>query len=240
MPHIETTTAGHVLEIHVNRADKLNALSPEMYRDLALALAQLDRIELDKWGPIFASGGGFPVPENGLDPFAIASARCTKPLVMAVQGYCYTWGTELMLTTDVRVAADDTRFAMLEVKRGIYPCGGATIRLPQQMGWSNAMRHLLTGEPWSAAEALRTGLVQEVVPAGQQLEAARAIALRIAAAAPLGVQAILKSSRRALLEGERAASEHMFDDLARVMRSEDAAEGVRSFIERREAQFKGR
>lgn len=259
MSHIEATAAGHVLEIRINRPEKLNALSPQMYDDLALALGQLDRsdelrvglihaegrhfsagIELDKWAPVFASGKGFQRPEGGLDPMALAGPRCRKPLVMAVQGYCYTWGVELMLTTDVRVAADDTKFAMLEVARGIYPCGGATVRLPRQMGWSNAQRHLLTGDPWTAAEAYRTGLVQEVVAPGTQLEAARRIANKIAAAAPLGVRALLKSSRLAETAGETEGLAHIMDDMPAVMGSEDAAEGVRSFLERRAASFRGR
>lgn len=258
MSHIELTTQGHVLEIRVNRPDKLNALSPEMYRDLALALGDLDRdpelrvglvhavgkhfsagIELDKWAPILAKGS-FPLPDGGIDPFGLTGARCSKPVVMAVQGYCYTWVVEHLLTTDVRVAAEDASFAMLEVKRGIYPCGGATLRLPQQMGWANAQRYLLTGDAWSAAEAYRTGLVQEVVKPGEQYRAAREIAGRIAAAAPMGVRAILKSTRMALMEGERQAAAHVFDDMPAVMRSEDAREGVQSFLERRAAVFKGR
>jgi enoyl-CoA hydratase/carnithine racemase len=129
---------------------------------------------------------------------------------------------------------------MLEVARGIYPCGGATVRLPRQMGWSNAQRHLLTGDPWSAAEAHRTGLVQEVVAPGTQLEAARTIANKIAAAAPLGVRALLKSSRLAETAGETEGLAHIMDDMPAVMRSEDAAEGVRSFLERRAASFRGR
>ncbi len=179
--------------------------------------------------------GGFPGAS-----IALTGPRCRKPVVMAAQGYCYTWGVEFMLTTDVRIAAEDTRFAMLEVKRGIYPCGGATLRLPQQMGWSNAQRYLLTGETWTAAEAYRTGLVQEVVKPGEQLAAARDLARRMASAAPLGVQAILKSSRLAQTDGEQRAAAHVFDDMAAVMRSEDAREGVQSFLERRDAVFKGR
>ncbi|WP_043764923.1 crotonase/enoyl-CoA hydratase family protein [Algiphilus aromaticivorans] len=258
MSHIETTVEGHVLAIKVNRPDKLNALSPEMYNDLALALGRLDRepelrvglihaegkhfsagVELDKWAPIFAKGDGFPCPEGGIDPFALSGPRCSKPVVMAVQGYCYTWGVEIMLNTDVRVAADDTRFAMLEVKRGIYPCGGATLRLPAQMGWANAQRYLLTGDAWSAAEAQRTGLVQEVVSPGEQLRTARAIAERMAAAAPLGVQAVLRSSRLAYQEGDAAAAARIFEDMPAVMASEDAKEGVQSFLERRDAVFTG-
>ena len=258
MSNIELAADGPVLEIRVNRPDKLNALSPEMYRDLALALGRLDQdpelrvglihaegkhfsagIELDKWAPILARGG-FPQTDGGIDPFALAGPRCSKPLVMAVQGYCYTWVVEFMLTTDVRVAADDARFAMLEVKRGIYPCGGATLRLPQQMGWANAQRYLLTGDAWSAAEAYRTGLVQEVVAPGEQYKVARDLANRIAAAAPLGVRAILKSSRLAITAGVQEAAAHVFDDLPAVMRSEDANEGVQSFRERRNAVFSGR
>lgn len=259
MSHIVVTAADHVLDIRVARPEKLNALSPEMYRDIGLALGRLDRdpdlrvgllhadgkhfssgIELDKWAPIFASGDKFPVHEGAIDPFGLTSPRCRKPLVMAVQGYCYTWGVEVMLATDVRVAADDTKFAMLEVKRGIYPCGGATVRLPQQMGWGNAQRYLLTGDAWTADEALRLGLVQEVVPAGEQYRAAHKIALKIAMAAPLGVQSVLKSTRMAVTEGQDVAIEHLFDDMAGLMRTEDAQEGVRSFMERREANYKGR
>lgn len=259
MSHIETTVDNHILEIKVNRPDKYNALSPEMYRDLGLALAMLDQnaelrvgiiyaegrnftsgIELDKWAPIFAAGEGFPLSDEIIDPFGLKGRRCRKPVVIAVQGYCYTWGVELLLNTEVRIAADDTQFAMLEVKRGIYPCGGATLRLPQQMGWSNAQRYLLTGDQWSAAEAHRLGLVQEVVPSGTQYKKAREIAEKIAKAAPLGVQAVLKSTRLASLQGEDEAIKHLFKDLTPIMNSEDAKEGVLSFLQRREAIFKGR
>lgn len=259
MSHIQVSTDGAVLEIKVNRPEKRNALSPQMYADLCLALGALDRgadlrvglihaagphfsggIELDKWAPLLAAGGAFPVPEGGVDPFALSGPRCRKPVVLAVQGYAFTWAVEMLLNTDVRVAAEDTRFAMLEVKRGIYPCGGATLRLPAQMGWGNAQRYLLTGEPWTAAQAYRTGLVQEVVPPGEQYRVARAIADQIAAAAPLGVQAVLRSSRLARAEGEQAAAARLFPDMADLMRTEDAQEGMRSFLERRDGVFKGR
>lgn len=259
MSHIETSQVGHVLEIKVNRAEKHNALSPEMYLDLARAYGELNRnpelraallyaegphftsgIELDKWAPIFASGQAFQTSEGEIDPLGLRGPRHNKPVVMAVQGNCFTWGVEIMLNTEVRVAAADTRFAMLEVKRGIFPCGGSTLRLPQQMGWGNAQRYLLTGDYWYAEESLRLGLVQEVVPAGQQVDKAREIAQKIATAAPLGVQNVLKSTRLAWNEGEAAAVADLFPSLIPVMQSEDAGEGVRSFIERREAVFKGR
>ncbi len=258
MKFVEVSIDGHIMEIFVNRPEKFNALSPEMYADLAIALGNLNAdpnlrvglihaagkhftagIELDRWLPIFKQADGFPLPDGGLDPFALSGRRCSKPLVFAAQGYCYTWGVELMLATDVRVVADDTRFGMLEVKRGIYPCGGATLRLPQQMGWSNAQRYLLTGDTWDAQESYRTGLVQEVVAAGEQYKIAREIAERMAAAAPLGVQAILRSSRMAQTDGELKAADHLFDDMPSILESEDANEGLQSFVERRDAVFKG-
>ena len=259
MAHIETKKDGAILEIKVNRPEKYNALSVEMYHDLGRAYAQLNAdpelrvallyaegkhfsagIELDKWAPIFGSGQGFPVKSDEIDPFGINGERHRKPVVIAVQGYCYTWGVEIMLNCEVRVAADDTKFAMLEVKRGIYPCGGATLRLPEQAGWSNGMRYLLTGDTWTAEQSLQWGLVQEVVEPGRQYAKAREIAERIARAAPLGVQAVLKSARLARLEGERPAAQILFEDLVPILKSEDAKEGVQSFLERREARFQGR
>lgn len=259
MPHIETQQVGHVLEIRVNRPEKHNALTPQMFGDLAKAYGELQRnpdlrvallhaegrhftsgVELDQWAPVFANGRGFDIGPGEIDPFGLAGPRHDKPVVMAMQGNCFTWGVEIMLNTEVRVAADDTRFALLEVKRGIFPCAGGTLRLPQQMGWANAHRYLLTGDCWYAPEALRLGLVQEVVPAGEQLAKAREIAARIAAAAPLGVKNALRSARKAWNEGEAAAAADLFPNLLPVMQSEDAAEGIRSFLERRDAVFVGR
>ena len=156
MSFIETTRNGHVLEIKVNRADKHNALSPEMYRDLARAYAEVSNdpelrvgllyadgkhftsgIELDKWAPIFSGGNGFSVGEGEIDPFGLKGPRHSKPVVMAMQGNCFTWGVEILLNTEVRVAADDTRFAMLEVKRGIFPCGGRLCACPNK--WDGPM-----------------------------------------------------------------------------------------------------
>ena len=259
MSHIETSREGHVMSILINRAQKMNALSVDMYQDLGRAFAELNDdpqlrvavlhaagphftagIELDQWAPYFQSGQGFPCKPGEIDPFGLVGERRRKPVVMAVQGYCFTWGVELMLNTEIRVAAQDTQFAMLEVQRGLYPCGGATLRLPQQMGWANAQRYLLTGDRWSASEALGFGLVQQVVPAGEQLQAGQALAQKIARAAPLGVQGILKAIDYARDHDQPAAVSQVFADLAPVMNSEDAAEGIQSFIERRKAVFNGR
>jgi len=163
-----------------------------------------------------------------------------KPLVMAAQGICFTIGLEIMLAADIRIVSQDIRLAVLEVKRGIYPVGGATIRLPREIGWGNAMRYILTGDEMHAAEALRLGLVQEVTENGKQFERALAIAEHIAKQAPLAVKASLLSCRRVYTEGEKQAVARLMPDLMVLMRSEDAAEGVKSFLERREAKFQGR
>lgn len=256
---IEIEQRQQVLLIGVRRPEKMNALSRDMYRMLARAFHQLEHdpelrvgviwaegahftsgVDLTDWANVFASGAPFPVGEGEIDPFSLTGPRLSKPLVIAVQGRCYTWGWELLLNTDLRVAATDTRFAMLEVRRGFYACGGATLRLPMEIGWANAQRYLLTGDELGAEDAYRLGLVQQLCAPGEQLETALALAQRVAKAAPLGVQGSLRSSRLRMLEGEAAAVGPMFRGMADVMRTEDAAEGVRSFVERRDAVFRGK
>jgi enoyl-CoA hydratase len=164
----------------------------------------------------------------------------SKPVVIAVQGTCLTLGIELILAGDVAVADETASFAQLEVSRGILPFGGATLRFPRLAGWGNAMRWILTGDRFDAAEALRLGLVQEVVAAGEQLTRAREIAHRIAAQAPLAVQATLASARLAITEGDAAAAARLGPELARLAASEDAAIGMEAFLTRTEARFVGR
>ena len=174
------------------------------------------------------------------DPWGVWAAPASRPVVMAINGLAYTLSIELALAADIVIAADDVRFRQLEIGRGILPFGGATFRAPQQLGWGNAMRFLLTAEEFGAAEALRIGLVQEVVPAGQHVERATEVAHLIAAQAPLGVQGTLANARIGRDHGAAAAREHLEQLLPELMRSEDAAEGIQSFIERREARFTGR
>ncbi len=161
-------------------------------------------------------------------------------MICAVQGRCLTIGIELMLAADIRIASSTTTFAQIEIKRGLFPFGGATFRFPREVGWGNAMRYLLTADEFGAAEALRIGLVQEVVEPGQQVTRALELAQVVAAQAPLGVRATLASARLSIAEGEEAAKRRLIPDMQPIIQSEDLKEGVQSFIERRQAKFQGR
>ena len=255
---LNVRTDGHIVLIGLNRAAKRNAFNLQMLRELSEAYTAYDADAELRCAVVYAEGdhfttgldlaevapsiqaGGQLFPPDLVDPFSLHPPRRTKPVVMAVQGYCFTLGIELILASDICVAADSTQLCQMEIKRGIAPFGGATLRFAKTCGWQNAMRYLLTADEFDAATALRIGLVQEVVPHGQQVEAALAIANRIAAQAPLAVQETLASCRLAYEESEAAANAELLPSARRLMKTEDAAEGVKSFIERRTAVFKGR
>ncbi|SLN33990.1 crotonase/enoyl-CoA hydratase family protein [Oceanibacterium hippocampi] len=249
---------GHVLMIGLDRPAKLNGFNPTMLRELAEAYSELENNAAYRVGVLYAEGenftagleldkvaahmkGGKPiVPDGEIDPLDLVRPRRTKPVVCAVQGYCYTIGIELMLAADIVVAAAGTRFSQLEVKRGIMATGGATLRMAERAGLGNAMLHLLTGDEFDAEEALRCNFVQRVVPDGDQLAHALEIAEAIAEQAPLAVQATMANARKAVEQGVEAAKAEFRPVQARLLESEDAAEGVRSFSERRQAKFTGR
>jgi len=186
------------------------------------------------------ASGAFP-PKDGdfINSFGLRPPFRSKPVVVAVQGGVKYGGHELFLASDIRVAATDTTFSQGEVTRGVFPGGGATIRMTREAGWANAMRYMLTGDEWGAEEARRLGLVQEVVPSGKQLDRAVEIAQKVAAAAPLGIRATLASSRQALA-GEEVAFAALQAELLRLAQSEDRKEFVRALQERRQPVFQGR
>ena len=250
---------GPLLLMGLNRPAKRNAFNLAMIAQLAAAYHELEADDDLRCGVLFAYGdhftGGLDLPEVGprvrqggidfsgpgrRDPWR-KDGVWTTPVVAAVQGWVMTLAIELLLAADIRIAASDSRFAQLEIRRGIYAFGGATIRLPRDAGWGNAMRWLLTGEEYDAAEALRIGLVQEVVEPGRQLDRAVELAEAIATkSAPLGVKTTLASAHRARLDGEAAAFARLDSDMADLFDTEDGREGLMSFVERREARFVGR
>jgi enoyl-CoA hydratase len=258
-PTILTERRGHILLIGLNRPEKRNAATFEMLQALATAYGELDDdpelrvgvvwavgdhftggLDLADIGPRLGSDGLDLVPEGGVHPWQVEGRSLTKPVVMAAQGTCFTLGIELALASDIVVAATDTRFAQLEVSRGILPFGGATIRFPRAAGWGNAMRWMLTGDTFDAAEAHRIGLVQELTEPGRQLDLALELAERIAAQAPLAVQATLANARTAVRDGDAAAEAGLGPALAALAGSEDAAIGMRAFATRTAPDFIGR
>lgn len=259
MSDVVVEQVGHVLAIGVNRPEKRNAWNLAVIEQVAAAYQQLAEdpglragvvhgvgehfsagLDLAEVGPVVAERGPQALAGAGdIDPYGVWGKPCPKPVVMAVQGIAYTLSIELALASDIVVAADDVRFRQLEIGRGIIPFGGATFRAQRPLGWGNAMRFLLTAEEFGAAEALRIGLVQEVVEPGRQYDRAMALAGLIAAQAPLGVQGTLANARVARERGDEAAIAHLQELLPSIMASRDAIEGVRSFVERREARFTG-
>ncbi len=252
---------GAVLLIGINRPAKMNGFTPTMFRELGQAYTRRDdepelRVGvLHAFGAHFTAGLDLPtiaplmrrgekaVPLGLVDPLNLGQAgyrRREKPVVAAVQGITYTLGIELMLAADIVVAADNCRFSQLEVKRGIMATGGATLRMAERAGLGNALLHLLTGDEFGSDEALRLHFVQKVVPTGEELAAALAIAEAIAAQAPLAVVATRLNALKAVEHGPVVAMQDFIEVQQRLSNSADAAEGVASFVERRAARFAGR
>jgi len=257
---IDCTVHGAVLQISINRPAKRNGFTPKMYRELGEAYTRLDDDTSLRVGVLCAAGDHFtagldlptiaPLMKRGekavhlglVDPLNLGMdgyRRRTKPMVVAVQGITYTLGIELMLAADIVVAADDCRFSQLEVQRGIMATGGATLRMAERAGMGNALLHLLTADVFDSAEALRLNFVQKVVPASQLLAEAMRIAGQIAAQAPLAVVATRQNVLKAVEHGPLVAMQDFIGVQRTLSNSDDAAEGVRSFVEKRPARFSG-
>jgi enoyl-CoA hydratase len=248
---------GGVLLIGIDRPQTSNRVDPPILIGLGKAYYQLDHEDalrvavLHGVGPDFVAGLDVPafvaataagvLPPKDTDfinPLNLAEPRA-KPVVVAVQGAVNSVGHELALAADIRVAASDSQFAQLEVTNAVFPAGGATVRFTREAGWGNAMRYMLTGDKFSAEEAFRMGLLQEVTPVGKQLDRAIDIAKKIAALAPLGVQAVLASAHQAVV-AEDAALQALQPQFQKLLRSDDSREARAALQEHRPPIYHGR
>jgi len=245
-----------MLLMGIDRPEKRNGLTPRMFQQMQDAWVMLDEDPELRVGIIFGHGGHFTagldlpkirelraqgkyhLSKDRVDPYG-RWARCRKPVVAAVQGITYTAGIELMLGCDIVIAADDCRFAQIEAKRGIIAGGGAIQRFIARAGYGNAMMLLLATPEIGAKDALRMGLVQEVVPAGTEVDRAIEVARAICANAPLAVQAMIEAGRIYQLDGEAAAIRWIDRKSAEIHKTKDAAEGAAAFKEKREPRFTG-
>ena len=259
-PHALIERRGHVLVVTMNRPQARNALSGPM---MALMRQAWDEVDADPdirvavltgAGSAFCAGAdlkamtaahpGDSFRQGGLDLSVIDALlkgrRLRKPLIAAVEGPAIAGGTEILQATDIRIAGRSARFGISEARWGLFPLGGSAVRLVRQIPYTVAADLLLSGRHITADEALRIGLIGEVVPDGQALARALEVAGQIAANGPLAVQAILRTIR----ETEGMAEDEAFSVESRigmeVFKSADAKEGPRAFAEKRPPVFTGR
>ena len=260
-PHLLIDREGHVVTVTLNRPEARNALSGEMLVRMHDAWVEIDEDPDIRVAIVTGAGGHFCAgadlkamaaghPDDEWTPRFQADAdlhwkallrhfQPRKPLIAAVEGYAVAGGTEILQAMDIRVAGESAVFGVAEVRRGLFPLGGSTVRLRRQIPYTVAAELLLTGRQMPAAEAKEIGLIGHVVPDGQALTKAKELADQIAANGPLAVQAVLKSLRESANLGEQEALANELEIGAPVFATKDAQEGPRAFSEKREPRFTG-
>lgn len=261
-PELIVERDGSILILTMNRPQRRNAFSPEMLARMSDAWVELSEDPALRVGIVTGADGHF---SSGADLKAMAGMgsgssewverlktdadlawrallrhyRPTKPLIAAVEGYAIAGGTEILQAMDIRVAAETATFGIAEVRRGLFPLGGSTVRLRRQIPYTIAAELLLTGRFVSAREAKEIGLIGHVVPEGQALAKAKEIALQIADNGPLAVQAVLKSLRETEGLSEVDGLKRELEIGQPIFGTKDAAEGPRAFAEKRKPKFTG-
>jgi enoyl-CoA hydratase/carnithine racemase len=263
-PEVLYATGDHVATITLNRPERMNTISGPMLRQLTERLLEADAdrdvraVVLTGTGRAFCAGldlsevvrpsrpGDISNTNAGFNDLDLRNTPPTvlfnlgKPTICAMNGSAAGYGMDTALGCDIRIMAESAKMAAAFTKRGIVPESGGTWFLPRLIGWSKAAELIFTGRTLSAAQCLEMGLVSRVVPDAELAGAARALALEIAANAPLAVQASKKMMRMGLGEGFNDHVHHVFLQLLPLMRSQDAAEGMRAFMEKRTPNFTGR
>jgi enoyl-CoA hydratase/carnithine racemase len=245
-----------------NRPESMNAINRQMARELVEVCKQMEedgaiRIAIFAGAGDRAFSAGMDLKERAETAFSPidrrnqklsqtihtqsrAIAAMTKPTIAAIRGYCVGGGLEMALACDMRVAAEDAKLGLAEVRRGLIPGAGGTQRLPRVVGIAKALEICLTGDNVSGSEALGLGLVNIAVPAADVMKAAEDLAKRILKGAPMSVafikEAIRKGVELPLEEGLRLEA----DLSAMLANTEDSKEGPRAFAEKRAPVWKGR
>ncbi len=263
-PEVLYAVQDHVATITLNRPERMNTISGPMLRQLTERLLEADAdrevraVILTGTGRAFCAGldlgeatradasGGVASGAAGATDLDLRNTPPTvlfnlgKPTICALNGSAAGYGMDTALGCDIRIMAQSAKMAAAFTKRGILPESGGTWFLPRLIGWSKAAELIFTGRTLSADQCLEMGLVSRVVPDAELAGAARALALEIAANAPLAVQASKKMMRMGLGESFNDHVHHVFLQLLPLMRSQDAGEGMRAFMEKRTPNFTGR
>ena len=258
--HLTVEQQGHTLVVTMNRPEAKNALSPAMIVGMADAWVRLNEDDDLRCAILTGSGGSFCTgmdlkaragDDAGPNPYQerwaadpdlhwkalLRHYRLRKPLIAAVEGYAVAGGTEILQATHLRVAGESATFGVFEARRGLFPVGGSTVRLPRQIGYTNALEMLLTARAYSAAEAQQIGLIGHVVPDGQALTKALELAELICANGPLAVEAILKSVQETAGLDETEGLKKEFEIGWPIFSTNDSKECPRAFAEKRPPQW---
>jgi len=238
---------GHIAYLTLKRPEKQNAIDGVLLREMADACEAIGADEAVRVVLLTAEGAAFcrgwdweSLPEGArADPFG-PLAELSRPVVCALNGDAVSAGLELALACDVRIAAEGARFGLPEAAMGLVPMGGGTQRLARLVGRGKALEMILTAEPIDAQEALSIGLVSEVVPRAELMARAEAIAGRIAERGPLAVRYAKEAIQRGLEMPLEQALRYETDLTVIIQTTEDRAEGVRAFLEKRKPEFKGK
>jgi crotonobetainyl-CoA hydratase len=251
----KTEREGHLLVVTLHRPEVLNALHPPANRELAQVFDEF-AADPELWVAILTGAGrGFCAgndlkhqatggdmsgqPKTG---FAGLTSRMdlVKPVIAAVNGVAMGGGFEIALACDLIIASEDATFALPEPRVGLAALAGGVHRLPRQIGLKHAMGMLLTGRRVSAEEGARLGFVNEVVPKGEALAGAKRWAAQILECAPLSVRTSKEAAYKGLEVGLTEAMAGHYDELRRMVKSEDFIEGPKAFAEKRPPRWKGR